>query len=298
MSPDVLVGPGDDSAVVRFGKQHLVVSVDAQLEGVHFRLPWLSPVALGRRSYHVSVSDLAAMGARPRWLVVHYTVPPGFPVASLHAIQRGLVDEAKVFGSVLIGGNLSRGRQLGIVITVFGTQSSHPVTRAGARPGDCLFVSGTLGDAASAVRAWKRGKQPSAPLQRRFARPTARLALGQRLARRGLATAMIDVSDGLVQDLGHLCRASKVGAVVNSTSLPLSAAYQRANHGDPKLALSGGEDYELLCAIPESKVKQVRQLVRGVGCDMTLIGRFTSGRRVRVVGATNPGGTGFDHFQF
>lgn len=293
---EVEVGPGDDSAVLRLGKQHLVLSVDAQIEDTHFRWPWLTPFELGRRCFHVSVSDLAAMGATPRWLLVHYTAPADLAPAQLRGVQRGLTQAAAAHRAAVIGGNLSRGKLFGVVVTALGTIDARPLTRKAARPGDWLFVSGTLGDAASAVRAWTAGGQPAAALRRRFVHPLARVAMGRRLAAAGLAHAAIDLSDGLMQDLGHICRASGVGAVVDPARLPLSAAYRRSNGDDLSLALRGGEDYELLCAIPESNAKRIAALARALGCPMTHIGWFTAGRRARLLGRTPPQQGGFDHF--
>lgn len=294
---DVLLGPGDDCAVVA-ARGALLLTVDALVEGVHFHRDWLTPAALGRKAFAVNASDVAAMGGRPRWCVVQIGAPPRTPAAAVAAISRAVAVAAARSGAALVGGNLSRAAELSVTLALVGAAPPRPVTRAGARPGDSLYVTGRLGDAALGVRLLRRDRAAGGAAVRRFRAPTPRLAAGELLARRGLASAMIDVSDGLVQDLGHLCAASRVGARVELARVPCSAAVRRAGLD---LALRGGEDYELLFAVPPRREAALDRAARDLGCPVTRIGECTRGRGVCVVdetGAEVPvSAAGFDHFR-
>ena len=297
--PGVVVGPGHDCALVRCGGQRLLYTVDALVEGVHFRQHWLSPYQLGRRSFLVNASDIAAMGGRPRFCVVNLIVPAAYAVNDLLQIQRGIVTAARTCGASVVGGNLSRGRQLSITIALLAEAPSRLVTRSGARPGHRIYVTGTLGDAALGRRMLR--SRHTAPPIRRFCEPSPRLQAGRVLVERGIVSAMIDVSDGLLQDLRHLCNHGRVGAVLRANDLPLSAAYRGVLAGDVSLALSGGEDYELLCTVPEDRVKRLERYAGQLGCPITDIGVVTAGRGVRVEDgrgrALRVGARGYDHFR-
>jgi thiamine-monophosphate kinase len=293
----VRLGPGDDCAVVA-ARGALLLTVDALVEGVHFRRDWLSPAALGRKAFAVNASDVAAMGGRPRWCVLQIGAPPRTPAADVAAVSRAVAAAARGAGAALVGGNLSRAVELSVTLALVGAAPPRPVTRAGARPGDALYVTGTLGDAALGARLLRRNRDAGGPAVRRFRAPTPRLAAGELLARRGLASAMIDVSDGLLQDLGHLCAASRVGARVALARVPCSAAVRRAG---ADLALRGGEDYELLFAVPRRREAALVRAAGQFGCRITRIGEITRGREVRLVDAQGRevpvGDAGFDHFR-
>ena len=232
---NVVVGIGDDAAVVRTGPR-TAISTDTLTEGVHFERDWLAPEALGRRAFRVAVSDLAAMGAGADYVLLSLTLVPSVPLRDACAIVRGLVRDARACQAQLIGGNVSRGRCLGLTVTVVGDAESRAVTRNGARPGHLIAVTGALGDAAAGVELLAAGRRRGGLIDA-YRRPPLRIDIGRALVRRGLATAMIDVSDGLVQDLGHLCRASGTGARLDLEALPLSAALKR-NRG--RLRRHGG----------------------------------------------------------
>ncbi len=294
----VLIGMGDDAALLRPPRgEDLAVTVDAVVEGVHFGRS--SPAAdVGWKALAVNLSDLAAMGARPLWALCALATPRGEARTRLAGMGRGLAACAAAHGVALVGGNVTRAREVALTVTVVGAVPwGRALTRAGARPGDALLVSGTLGDAALGLRPGA-----AAPLLRRQRRPVPRLALGRALA--SLARAAIDVSDGLLQDLGHLCRASEVGATVQLARLPLSAAYRRAVLGARRpleAALSGGEDYELLVAVPAARVGAARSAAREVGVPLTRIGEIVPGRVVEVVDAAGrayrPRRSGHDHLR-
>jgi thiamine-monophosphate kinase len=292
----VVLGPGDDCAVLAPRRRRLLLTIDALVEGVHFRRAWLSPRALGRKLFAINASDLAAMGGTPLWCVVQITAPRRRAAADVAAITRALAAAARRAGATLVGGNLSRGAALAATLALVGAAPPRPLTRAGARPGDAVYVTGRLGDAALGLRALRRGRGGAAA--RRWRAPTPRLAAGALLARRRLASAMIDVSDGLLQDLGHLCTASGVGARVELARLPCSAAVRRAGVA---LALAGGEDYELLFTMPPRREAALRRAAAGLGCPVTRIGECTAGAGIRVVDASGREvpcrAAGFDHFR-
>jgi thiamine-monophosphate kinase len=300
-APDVLVGAGQDCAAIRCGRRPLLLTVDALVEGVHFETGWMSARQLGRKSFLVNASDVAAMGGRPRVCLVSLGVPPSFPAPDLFALQAGIVAAARAAKTAVVGGNLTRAAQLWVSVTLLAEAPKRIVTRQGARPGDRIYVTGTLGDAAAGVRHLRAGKAGHARgVIARFREPSPRLRAGRLLVESGIASAMIDVSDGLVQDLGHICAESRVGARIDAHRVPLSKTYRALVDPDDQLALHGGEDYELLCTVAERNVPQLERSRSRLGCPITHIGEITSGRGVRVLDAK--GGLiklqskGHDHF--
>jgi thiamine-monophosphate kinase len=291
----IVIGPGDDAAVVRVRAGRLLLTTDALIEGVHFRTGWLSPRALGRRAFSVNASDVAAMGGRPRWALLAAAIPPATPVRELDAVLAGFAAAARRDGAQVVGGNIAAGRHLALTAALVGEARGRVVTRAGARAGDGLWVTGTLGACGLAVRrlaAGHAGQLPDAP---------SRVRAGERLA--AVASAMIDVSDGLAQDLGHLCRASGVGAVVDLSCLPVAPACRRAlGPAAARFALTAGEDYELLFAVPRVREAALARLAPRLGCRITRIGRMTKGSPwISLVAGTQPRRPpprgGFDHFR-
>jgi len=289
----VLVGPGDDCAVLRIGGRTVLVTTDALVAGVHFKRGWLSPRALGERAYRVNASDVAAMGGRPIAAVVAMEVPRGVSAATLDGIVGGFVAAGRRHGAALVGGNLARGPALAITVTLLGLAAGRVVTRAGARPGDVVVVTGALGATGTAVRD-RRGGRPTA-----LPRLPDRVAAGIALAR--VASAMIDVSDGLVQDLGHVARASGVAIRLETARIPVAASCRRRLGAQATaFALAAGEDYELALTVPVRRLAVLDRIARKLGCRLTRIGVVTGGRpAVTVVdsdGAALPlRRAGFDH---
>jgi thiamine-monophosphate kinase len=282
---DVLVGPGDDAAVLRGTARPLLLTTDAQVEGVHFRRAWLSARELGRRAFHVAASDVAAMGGRVRAVLLAIAAPSDWPVAELRGVVRGVRDAAERAGSALAGGNLSSARELSLTVSVLGDAPARPVLRSGARPGDRLYVTGRLGGAAFGLRLLQRARTlgDGEVAKRRWRRPTARLDEGRALAT-GIATAMLDLSDGLLVDLTRLADASGCRAVVHAEQLPLARALRALAPRDAReLALSGGEDYELLFTASPRAAGRVQRL--GLAAGATLIGEMTRGRGVAIADA-------------
>lgn len=286
-----MVGPGDDAAVLAPERRPWVVTTDAQREGVHFRAGWMSWPSLGRRAFRVNASDLAAMGGVPRAALLALEVPRHLEVRELSAFVRAFAAEGRRYGALLVGGDVSAGPRFGATVTLLGVLPGRAITRAGARPGDALFVTGQLGAAAWALRERRAGREVRFPL------PPMRLGAGVMLAR--LASAMLDVSDGLVQDLGHLCRASRVGAVLEIDRLPLDAACRRLGPPGRLLAATGGEDYELLFTVPPARLARLERA--RLGCRVTRIGTVVQGGGVTVVDSrgrtVRPRRAGFDHFR-
>lgn len=286
----VLVGPGDDCAVLRPGRRPLVLTVDTFAEGVHFRAEWASPRTLGRQAFRVNLSDLSAMGATPVAALLALEAPADTPVALVDGLTAGIVADARAAGAALVGGNVTSGRTLALTVTLVGDGGPRIVRRSGARPGDRLFVTGSLGAHAAAVHELLAGRSARWPLA------PVRTEAARRLAT--VASAMIDVSDGLVQDAGHVCRASGAGAVIEAERIPVAAACRRVFGANAVArAATGGEDYELLVAVPPRRMRALERL--DLGCRITEIGRIVAGRpTVRVPGtswARRPGG--FDHFR-
>jgi thiamine-monophosphate kinase len=293
-----VVGPGDDCAVVRALGKNILLTTDALVAGVHFEPAWMTPRQIGRKAFLVNASDVAAMGGRPRFCLVSVGAPAGFPASELISIHRGIADAAAEHDAWVAGGNLTRASELFVSITLIGEMSGSPARRSGGRPADALYVTGTLGEAALGLKELQANPSARGAAVRRFREPIPRIQAGMKLAR-GVASAMIDVSDGLLQDLRHLCEASGVGAEISLDSLPCSA---RVRHHAPTLALHGGEDYELLFAVPPKSEPRLRRLRGQLGCPVSKIGYLLPRREaIRVrdqAGKAVPTEVaGFDHFR-
>ena len=270
----------DDAALLTHAPdEELVVSVDAIVEGVHC-LVGEPPDRLARKALRVNLSDLAAMGARPLAYMLTLALPDRIADDWIASFAAGLGRDQERFGVALIGGDSvsTRGPIL-VSITAFGTVAQGALLRRdGAKPGDRIYVSGALGDAALGLRVARGELTDLSPrvakvLADRYHEPEPRLALGQALA--GVATAGLDVSDGLVGDLAHICKASGLRAVIDSAAVPLSAAAETAIRGRPALytaALAGGDDYELLFTAPEGATSDLDAVSRRLGISLTPIG--------------------------
>jgi len=276
LPPGVEVGPGDDAAVLSGG---WVISTDMSVEDVHFRRGWLTDEEIGYRATSAALSDLAAMGAEPVAVLVSMAAPRGARV-DVAAAQAGVRAAAAAVGAAVIGGDLSRSPgPLFVDVVVLG-RTDRPVSRAGARPGDEVWVSGTLGTGAAALRVWDAGGVPPEPLRERFARPMPRTALAHALSEGEAVTAMLDLSDGLAGDAGHLAAASGVGIILEEARIPVDPE-ARAVLGDADAlhaALHGGEDFELCFTAPPGAVEALAdvggaRLLSLLGVTLTRVGR-------------------------
>lgn len=308
------VGIGDDAAALKLSASHiLLATTDLLIEGVHFDLAYTDFSSLGWKAAAVNLSDIAAMGGVPRYCLTALGIPAGVSVEQVLEFYRGFNALLRAHAATLAGGDTcSSGRGLFISVTALGeVEPKRIITRAGAKPGDRIYVTGTLGDSAaglellrSGVRSKESGvrsKNLTSALIRRHLRPVPRVEWGRKLALSGCANAMIDLSDGLSSDLARICEQSGVGADIVAHGIPLSAAL-RALSGKlarPALqyALSGGEDYELLFTVPPAKVKKLCSLKLPV----TEIGSITSGKTLSLADARGrkkplpP--AGYDHFR-
>ena len=262
-SAHVRLGVGDDCAVIAHTDQHdWVISVDSVVEGRHF-LPGTAPERIATRAMCAALSDLAAMGASPRCCTLALTIPE-VNKSWLQAFSQGLWRIADRFECPLVGGDTTRG-PLNLSVQVQGrVAKGQALLRSGASAGERIFVSGSLGDGAAAL-AWLRGEQVAlddfAPyLESRFFEPEPQIVLGQALL--GLAGAAIDISDGLLADLNHICQASDVGAEIDLTRLPIHADWQQrvGAEASREWALSGGDDYQLLFTVAETNIERLARL--------------------------------------
>ena len=291
-------GLGDDCALIRQGNTFLALSTDVTVEQVHFRREWIGLREVGWRAAAAALSDLAAEGAGAIGLLTAVTGPAGAPDSDLLDLMTGIGAAAEFADAKLLGGDLSSAAVWSVAVTVLG-QVDAPVTRAGAKAGDQLWVTGELGLARAALEAWWRNEEPSALARARFAHPEARIGAGQWLARHG-ATAMIDLSDGIAGDARHLAAASEVAITIDLEALPIAPGVlqesTRREISAPQFAVEAGEDYELLVSLPSSFDAQA-SFVRECGIGLSRIGRITAGRGVRfLLKKTEIQPRGFDHF--
>lgn len=287
---NVIVDIGDDAAVLDVGAgDYLVLTCDVQVEDVHFRWSTTDPFLLGRKSLAVNISDVGAMGGWPAYALISLGLRPDTPLELVDRLYQGIANMATTFGVSVVGGNVSRADKDFIDITLTGFVRQEAVaTRSGARPGDSILVTGTLGDAYAGLmlleRLPGRAKEFGALLQA-HRDPLPRQIEGRALAEAGIVTAMIDISDGLVGDLRHMAEASHVGACLYLPSLPLSSSSVEAASllgADPYWwALHGGEDYELLFTVPPGREQEAIHLLRA-----------TTGVRCSVVGEVLPEASG------
>jgi thiamine-monophosphate kinase len=303
----VRIGIGDDAAWVDHPSGSSLITADLLIEGIHFELKWTSLLALGHKSLAVNLSDIAAMGGVPAYAVVSLGIPAHFECEQIDEFYHGFNRLADKYRVALIGGDTNLAKSFIISVCVIGHPPRRPVRRTGANVGDDIYATGTLGDAALALDILRQ-KIPRpkrvvmAKLLRRHHQPTPRLYTGALLARKQLATAMIDISDGLLQDLGHICTASGIGAVIWNQRLPLSRAYVAAAGNNTREALSGGEDYELLfCARPRHR-RRIEKLSTQGGVQITRIGTcVAAAQKITVLDASGQAvllrPEGHDHFK-
>jgi len=304
----VRIGIGDDAAWVSHPRQSSLITSDLLIEGIHFDLRWTTMFDLGYKTLAVNLSDIAAMGGISAYLMLSLGIPSHFDSKKIAEFYRGIHSLAARSGVTLIGGDTNIAPLFLACACVIGHPSKHPLTRSGAKTGDDIYVTGTLGDAALALQILQSKSKRAhgktiGQLMQRHHRPTARLTAGSILAEKRVASAMIDISDGLIQDLGHICKASGVGAEISADDIPLSSAYRAvAGKDDLRYALSGGEDYELLFCAPHSHRDDIEKLQRRAKVSITRIGRCVASRAgISVIAASGKpmalDAPGHDHFK-
>ena len=323
-SPTVLVGPGDDAAVVAGGRnERLVVTTDAVVEGVHFSRAYSTPADIGHRALAVNLSDLAAMGATPRWALLSLMLPGSIQEADVEEIVDGLAALAGRYGVSVVGGNITRTDGPLIVDVTAGGEAAPRkwLTRSGAKAGDDIYLSGTIGGASAGLEMLQSGsgnrepgtgrafadpgsRLPDPGCVARHKRPEPRVRLGVAVGRARAARAAMDLSDGLADALEQVGRASGVGVRVDAAVLPIDAgarAWWTARGADPICAaMAGGDDYELLLAVARKRHGALRTVMRHVADPpLTKIGEFTKDPRERVLiraGKETALPKGFEHF--
>ena len=302
----VVLGPGDDAAILEREGGLLAVTTDMLVEGVDFPADE-APETIGRRAVSVNLSDLAAMGAQPEALVLAIGFRSRRGAEYPLAITRAAAERAGEFGARLVGGDLSEAPATVVSVALWGRPSGRPLTRAGAKPGDDVWISGFPGRAAAGLRIARRGS-PSTPAEQElvaaYRNPEPRIALGSALAREAIATAALDVSDGVGVDAGRVARASEVRVVLERARLPISEPLKAAaalEGADPVAwLLAGGDDYELLFTARPSDRARVEGCTRSTGVPVTRIGRVEAGRGAVL---QEPGGErpvedlGYDHLR-
>ncbi|MEW6593582.1 MAG: thiamine-phosphate kinase [Thermodesulfobacteriota bacterium] len=312
-APDLLRGIGDDCAVFRQAGGELVslATTDTLVEGIHFDCRWHPPQLLGRKAVAVNMSDIAAMGGIPRFVLLSLAAPARVAPAWIDALLAGLLTSVREYGAILIGGDtVKSGHELVLSVTVLGEAPGNQVCyRSGASPDDAVLVSGFLGQAAAGLALCQTGRQQEnaawQPLVAAHCDPQAQVALGRLLAESGKVHAMMDLSDGLATDLAHLCAESKVGAEVESAALPMTPELERAAAacGTRPLdwALAGGEDYQLVLTCAAADAETLLHLAQErLGITLTPVGRIVAGQGVALLDATSRreiSYQGYDHFR-
>jgi thiamine-monophosphate kinase len=303
-TPGALLGVGDDAALLQVGDGNvLAVSTDMLVNGTHF-LPDADPFLLGHKTLAVNLSDMAAMGATPRWATLAIALPDA-DETWLEKFSAGLFALAQQYGVELVGGDTTRG-PLNLCVTIMGEiPQGRALLRSGAQPGDDIWVSGKLGDAALALAHLQKrivlSESEFAACAQALHQPQPRVALG--LALRGLANCAIDISDGLLADLGHILDASQVAAEIDYALLPVSSvlhAYAQQPLGK-QCALSGGDDYELCFTASVNRHAEIMNISTRLELPLTCIGKVVAGRGCIVHDAAgnpiNLGSGGYDHFK-
>ena len=279
----VLIGIGDDAAAVRVSKGKILLSTtDLLTDGIHFNLRYISCYNLGAKALLVNISDIAAMGGIPKYALIAIAVPDNIKVVELNELYRGIKKTASLYNVSIIGGDTSGSKNsLTINITLLGeAKQANIITRGGARPGDKIFVTGTLGDSSAGLELLKKGKRKGFLINRHI-KPIPRLKEACFIAKNRLAASMIDISDGLSTDLNHICRMSRFGAVIYKEKIPVSAELKNIRLKKPPLhyALSGGEDYELLFTVNEKNVIKIYNAISKNRLSAAMIGEITERKK-------------------
>ncbi len=318
----VLVGIGDDAAVINVGVGlaptqkgqpqglPLLITTDSLVEDIHFRRSY-PPETIGWKALAVNISDIAAMGGVPEYYLLSLSIPERVSVEYVDRFYSGMAGAAGKYGLSLIGGDTTASPdRIYITITVIGKAGENVLLRKGARPGDAIFVTGTVGDSALGLKILEEHTPPLPPLTKggmggwlinRHLRPIPRVKEGAFLAKSGMVTSMIDISDGLLADMGHICEESRVGARIYAGKLPLSPGFRALSeeYGGMEIALGGGEDYELLFTVRSEDIENF--MSRSEGIRYTRIGEIIKGKEVHVIGTGGeryvPTSGGYEHFK-
>lgn len=283
------LGMGDDCATIRVADGYQLISTDSLVAGVHFDLNLFPPSSIGYRSLAVNISDIAAMGGTAKYALISLHAPASTDVAILEQIYSGLSRCAKRFGVKIVGGNTTSASEIIIGVTIVGEVSGEPIRRSGARVGDGVWVSGRLGGAAVGLKLLRESK--SEDVINRLLYPEPRIELGQYLQKNNLATAMIDISDGVFQDLGHLTASSGVSAEVRPELIPVHPGVDQLV-ADTSAFISAGDDYELLFTVPKERERELSD----ISLELTRIGEIVQKDRGNLSDLKARFSPGFRHF--
>ncbi len=302
----LIIGIGDDAAAWHVNGSILLATIDSLRENIHFSLDTISWEELGWKALAVNLSDIAAMGGLPQYALVSLAVPADTDVENVTALYSGMLKLAQEFDVAIVGGDTDSAPLVEVAVTVIGTASAAKkelLTRSTAKPGDKIAVTGYLGAAAAGLQMLTKHLQfnpeTTISLKKALLQPYPRVKEGQLLLECGVKTA-VDISDGLISDLGHICQASQVGARIEIERVPIHPA-TKANFGDKalELALSGGEDYELLFTASTEAIEKVK---KAVNCPVTVIGEIIADKTARIALVDSKGKpfnlskTGWEHF--
>ncbi len=295
----VMTQIGDDTAVVKIGGKLLLLTIDSLVEDDHFSLRWSTPYQIGVKAMEINVSDIAANGGRPRYALISLCLRKDMEVEFVDELYNGIYSAAKRYGFEIVGGNLTHGKQIVIDVAMIG-ETKKPVLRSGAKIGDLICVTGDLGKSRAGLELFRR----FGPDAKRFdvakahLEPRCRLKESQLISK--FASAMIDVSDGLAPEIGHICEMSKVGAIVYKEKIPISKQTLTAAGLVKKdaidFALHGGEDYELVFTISEKNLKMLKKKFKNFSVAGKILAKG-DGVYLLDNGKKKPLGKGYDHFQ-
>lgn len=302
--PDILVGLGDDAAIVLPPKAPIVMTTDAMVEDVHFKQQWTTPQCIAQKALGSALSDLASKCAKPAYAMITFGLPGETPLNWVYGFYQRLAELQNEWGVAVIGGDTVRSPQIWVSISVYGIQTTpQPITISSAKPGDAILVSGTLGDAAAGLETLLNPPAGGCDLnsisylQNKLHCPVPRLKEALAIASLAIPNAMTDISDGLARDLTKLCVASGVGAQINGARLPCSdALICYAHEKAPDYAWRGGEEYELLLTLPHDQAAALQQQWNHATCPLHQIGEITKSTEV-VVNGVSQQRDGFDHFK-
>lgn len=262
---NVLVGIGDDGAVLKFGGKKLVVTVDALVENDHFSLGWFSPKQVGMKAVEINVSDIGAMNAKPLYALVSLCLRKDTPLSFVDGLYRGIYSAARKHKLDVVGGNMTHGKQIVVDITLIGEARGRIPLRSGAKPGNLIVASGKLGASTAGLNLFLKKKRGFSGVKKKHLEPKAQLKKAYALAK--FASAMEDCSDGLASEVKNICAASSCGAVIEWEKIPVSSETERAAKVLGKeakdFALFGGEDFELIATVPKKHAKKVNGFVVG-----------------------------------
>jgi thiamine-monophosphate kinase len=298
----IFQGIGDDAAVIKVGNKRAILTKDLLIEGSHFLSGFHAPYFLGRKSINVNLSDIAAMGGVPEYVLLGLGIPLKQETEWIEQFFSGVKSVVQKEKIALIGGDVVRAQKVTISVTVIG-KGEKVIKRSGAKPGHILYVSGTLGDAAQGLRMLKKGIRLGSGRRndfflKTFLDPVPQIELGQMMSRSGLASAMIDISDGLSVDTAHICQESGCGAEIFSSSIPVSSQLSSVQKYPHAFALQGGEDYQLLFSVPPEKTSQMFKVEKKF--QVTPIGHMIKEKNIFLIDKQNRRKElvvkGFQHF--